>query len=120
MILLVKDDSQDVWSVTLPCVGRSEGFKDGVQRWQKKRIASIERLGSVTNCSSLDIKRSFYVLIYDTCLYFIFIKVYFNTETAAVCDRSKFSHGCYRFFISYVCYIVEISVSIYMFFNLVT
>lgn len=84
MILLVKDDSQDVWSVTLPCVGRREGFKDGVQRWQKKRIASMERLGS------------------------------------AVCDRSKFSHGCYRFFISYVCFIVEISVSIYMFFNLVT
>lgn len=50
------------------------------------------------------------------CIYFyLFIYKYlFYTETAAVCVRSEYFPGCLRFFISCVCYIVEISLSIYM------
>lgn len=70
------------------------------------------------------ISKEVFIYLYIICIYilylFIFVKIYFNTETAAVCDRSKSSHGCFRFFISYIYYVVEINVSIYMFFNLVT
>lgn len=111
--------------VTLPCVGtKSAGFKHGAQRWHERRIASMERLRSFANCSTLNIKWCFY--IWYIFYIYLFIKIYFSTETAAVCDRSKSFHGWFRFFISFVCYIVEMSLSIYTyicmygFFNLDT
>lgn len=55
--------------------------------------------------------------------FYLSIKIYFSTETSVVCDRSKSFHGFLGFLISYICYIVEMSLSLYMcmlFLNLVT
>lgn len=45
---------------------------------------------------------------------YLCMKICFNTGTAAVCDRSISFYGCFRLFVSYVCYVVEMSLPIYM------